>query len=710
MENRKQRGGLDYFKIVAALLVIAIHTSPLSSISSDADFIFTRIIARIAVPFFLMVTGCFILPQYLFEKSSDHRPLRRFLKKTLLLYAVAILVYLPVNIYAGHFKEAGFPGILRMIVFDGTLYHLWYLPAAALGMTLVVLLGRKIPFGGVAGIALALYIIGLFGDSYYGVIAACPAIRAFYDGLFHIFSYTRNGFFYAPVFLVMGAWFGKARPQTKRRKGIIGLVISGVLMITEGLSLHRLELQRHDSMYLMLLPCMFFLFQAVWSLDLKNAKPLRLISTVIYLVHPMFIILVRGAAKVIRAEAVLSEHSFIFYTVVCILSCAFAVLVERLLALWKKPSFLKDRAWIEVDRAKLRQNVTVLRELLPAGCQLMPAVKANAYGHGAVLFSKELNALGVKSFCVATAAEGIELRKGGVEGEILVLGYTHPAQIPLLRKYHLIQTVVDSTYAHLLNAYGKKVTVHLKIDTGMHRLGERFEHLDAICDIFQCKNLDIAGVYTHLCSADTNCVKDKGFTQKQGEAFYDVISQLKQRGYDCGKLHLLASSGLIHYPELAGDYARIGIAIYGLLSSREELERCPLNLEPVLSLKARVALVKDLYAGESAGYGLQYTAKQKEAIAVVTIGYADGIPRAMSYGNGAVLIHGCQAPIVGRVCMDQLLVNVTDVPNVKTGDIAVIIGKSGEREITAYDLAEQTGSITNEVVSRLGSRLDRILI
>lgn len=710
MEHDRQLGGLDYFKMIAALLVVAIHTSPLASFSATADFVFTRVLARVAVPFFLMVTGYFILPQYLFGQSADDRPLRRFFKKTLILYAAAILIYLPINMYAGHFEGAGIADLLRMILFDGTIYHLWYLPASILGMLLVVLLGRKVPFKGITALALALYVIGLFGDSYFGIAAASPAIRTVYGSLFCVFSYTRNGLFYVPVFLIMGAWFGKTRARPKRLKNTVGFLISGALMIVEGLTLHNFGLQRHDSMYVMLLPCMFFLFPLVLSFAWSPAKPLRLISTIVYLIHPLFIVLVRGAAKVIHLETILIDQSFVFYLAVCVLSCVFAVLAERLLSRLRKPQYGKERAWIEVDRNKLLQNVSALQGLLPPGCQLMPAVKANAYGHGAVLVAKELNRLGVKAFCVATASEGVELRRNGVKGEILILGYTHPTQFPLLRKYRFVQTVVDLPYAQVLNAYGKKVKVHLKIDTGMHRLGERSDRIEAICDIFQCKNLEIMGAYTHLCCADMKSTQAKENTKAQGAAFYDVISQLRQRGLDCGKLHLLASSGLINYPEFAGDYARIGIALYGVLSNRADLEQCPLKLEPVLSIKARVALVKELYAGEAAGYGLQYTAKQNERLAVLAIGYADGIPRALSCETGNVLIDGQKAPIVGRICMDQMLVNVTDIPSVKAGDTAVVIGKSGEQEITAYDLAEQTGTITNELLSRLGSRLNRMTV
>lgn len=368
------------------------------------------------------------------------------------------------------------------------------------------------------------------------------------------------------------------------------------------------------------------------------------------------------------------------------------------------------RAWIELDRAALRHNVEALRSLLPDGCELMPAIKANAYGHGAVLIAKELIALGVRAFCVATVHEGVELRESGVTGDILILGYTAPWEFALLRQYDLIQTVVDSQYAAELDRYGEPLRVHLKIDTGMRRLGERAEQIDRIAAIFRYRNLSIEGVYTHLCADDTKTARDAAFTRTQAGAFNDMISELEQRGFLCMKRHLLASYGLLNYPELGGDYARVGIALYGVLSNRADLEHCPIRLEPVLSLKARIALVKDVHQGESVGYGLTYTADRDRRIAVLTIGYADGLPRALSNGKGRVLINGMIAPIIGRICMDQTMVDVTGIPGVEQGGVAVIIGKSGANEITAYDLAEQSGTITNEILSRLVTRVERVML
>ncbi len=756
----KQSKALDYFKLFAAFLVIAIHTSPLAGINATADFVLTRIFARIAVPFFLMVSGFFLLPQYLFDKSADSRRLRTFLKKTFLLYLSAVLLYLPVNFYAGHFQDAGIWDILRMLLFDGTFYHLWYLPAVMLGTSLVFLLGKKLPFHAVFGICVFLYLLGLLGDSYYGFVASMPALKSLYDALFVVFSYTRNGIFYAPVFLVMGAALSpkafncvscgrlskwkSSKLQYAKRQFAVGFFACLSAMTAEGLLLHHFDIQRHDSMYLALPPCMYFLFRWILAANCDNDTPLlpsakslritkalRTISACIYLLHPLFIILVRGFAKVLGIESVLIDNSILHYIAVCLSTCAAALCLERLPHILRFFGILppdrqikgqkeepeadrndilkKGRAWIEVDSKNLRQNVHSLQSLLPPDCKLMPAVKANAYGHGAVLVSKELNSMGIQSFCVATVFEGIELRKNGICGEILVLGYTHPAQFSLLKKYRLTQTVVDYNYAQILNQYGKKLKVHIKIDTGMHRLGERCEETEKIEKIFSMKNLVTEGIYTHLCADTASLSSDKAFTAQQVRAFYDIVGRLKEDRRLHLKVHMLASSGLLHYPELAGDYARVGIALYGCLSSRKDLENCPVPLLPVLSVKSRIEIVKTLKKGESAGYGMQYTAEKDSKIAVIAIGYGDGLPRALSQGKGKMLVNGCEAPIIGRICMDQTIVDITDIPNVKAGDMAVIIGRSGEHEITAYDLAEASETITNEILSRLGLRLERVL-
>lgn len=370
----------------------------------------------------------------------------------------------------------------------------------------------------------------------------------------------------------------------------------------------------------------------------------------------------------------------------------------------------QGRAWIELDREALRNNVEALRTLLPEGCRLMPAVKAEAYGHGAVPVARELNRLGVDAFCVATAAEGATLRRAGVRGEILVLGYTDPVDFSALATYGLSQTVVDLPYAEKISAFHAPLHVHIAVDTGMHRLGANAGNIDELLQIFALPNLRIGGMFTHLCADDTEDPSDIAFTQEQIFRFYALAAKLKANGVTLPRLHLLSSYGLLNYPEAGGDFVRVGIALYGILSTRADMENCSLPLRPVLSLKARVASVRMLRAGECAGYGRAFTAMRETKLAALTIGYADGLPRRLSCGVGQALINGVRIPIVGRVCMDQTLVDVTNVPDVWQGDTAVLIGRSGDETISAGEVAGAADTITNELLSCLGARLPRVLV
>ena len=369
-----------------------------------------------------------------------------------------------------------------------------------------------------------------------------------------------------------------------------------------------------------------------------------------------------------------------------------------------------SRSWIEIDIRNLRHNVDVLQGLLPGNCVLMPAVKANAYGHGAVEISRELNACGINTFCVAAASEGVELRKNGIKGEILILGYTHPEDFHMLEKYRLTQTVVDYGHAILLNRYGKRIMVHVAIDTGMRRLGERSENIDKIAAIFKCKNLAINGVFTHCSVMDSRISTDIDFTNTQIHKFYDVLGRLKSRGYKLPKVHIQSSYGVFNNPHLSCDYARVGIAIFGMLSTLKDTESYSTGLMPVLSVKTRISAIKAVSQGEPVGYGMAFMAERDMKIAVLAIGYADGVPRGLSCGVGYVLINGQKAPVVGRVCMDQMMVDVSGVDSAKQGDVAVIIGESQGATITACEVAGQIGTISNEILSRLGRRLERRLV
>lgn len=370
--------------------------------------------------------------------------------------------------------------------------------------------------------------------------------------------------------------------------------------------------------------------------------------------------------------------------------------------------YQRGRAWIEINMEHFIHNVGQFQKLLPSKCAIMPAIKANAYGHGMDIIAKALQEIGIVNFCVASVEEAIELRKIGIKGQILILGYTSPNYFDALSCYSLIQTVVDFPYAKQLNDYGKPMEVHVGIDTGMHRLGERSDNIKNICDIWKCTNLRITGIFSHLCVSDGCSDRERKFTLKQIEEFNHVVDSLHKKGIGGFKTHIQGSYGVLNYPFLDFDYARPGIALYGVFSRSRDKVISKINLKPVLSLKARVACIKCLHAGESAGYGLAYTAAEEMKIAAVSIGYADGIPRELS-NKGHALVNGCESPIIGRICMDQLLLDVSNVPNIAPGDEAIFIGKSKNKEISASEFANHANTISNEILSRLGSRLERIV-
>ena len=337
----------------------------------------------------------------------------------------------------------------------------------------------------------------------------------------------------------------------------------------------------------------------------------------------------------------------------------------------------------------------------------MPAVKANAYGHGAGIIGKALWDMGIRDFCVASAQEGAELRESGITGQILILGYTPACQFEELKRYELTQTAVDYEYAKELNAFGEILPVHVGIDTGMHRLGERSDSRENIFKIWELENLEVTGVFSHLCVSDGNSARERSYTMEQIHHFEYVVEELHRKGFHHFKCHLQGSYGILNYSQCCFDYARAGIALYGIYSAKSDRANAAVDLRPVLSLKTRVESVKMLYHGEGAGYGLTYSARGNRKIAVLSIGYADGVPRELS-NCGYVLCNGGTAPVIGRICMDQMLVDVTDIPRVKAGDEAVLIGKSGDLEIQAEEMAQWAGTISNEIVSRLGERLERV--
>nr|ABB17545.1 VanTG2 [Enterococcus faecalis] len=709
MTKNESYSGIDYFRFIAALLIVAIHTSPLSSFSETGNFIFTRIVSRVAVPFFFMTSGFFLISRY----TCNAEKLEAFIKKTTLIYGVAILLYIPINVYNGYFKMDNLlPNIIKDIVFDGTLYHLWYLPASIIGAAIAWYLVKKLNYPKALMVASVLYLIGLFGDSYYGITEKISCLNSLYTYIFQVTDYTRNGIFFAPPFFILGGFIADNRPQITFGKSFLGFAISLALMLGEAMILHHFDLQRHDSMYVFLLPCMYFLFIVILHFKGKRLVSLRTASLIIYIIYPMMIVVIRLFSKLLHIQKLFVENSIVHYFAVCLTSVVFSVVLTTM---WNKykPKKAKhtadtDRAYLEIDLNNLEHNVKVLKRAMPQKCELMAVVKAEAYGHGLYEIATHLNKIGVKAFAVATIDEGIKLRQYGVLGEILILGYTAPARAKELRKYDLTQTLIDYKYALLLDKQGYDVMTHIKVDTGMHRLGFDAKDIEKISAVFSMKHIKVSGIYTHLCAADSVDEKDIFFTNVQIESFYNLLNQLKEKGITIPKIHIQSSYGLLNYPELKCDYVRVGVSLYGVLSSPNDRTKLHLDLRPVLSLKSRVILLREIKKGESVGYSRSFVANRDSLIALLPVGYADGYPRNLSCGKSYVLINGHQAPVVGKICMDQLAVDVTDIPNVKTGSIATLIGKDGKEEITAPMVAESAESITNELLSRMGHRLNII--
>ena len=688
--NRQPLPSLDRFRLLAAVLVVAIHTGPLGSFSPAADLWLTRVLARVAVPYFAMVSGYFLA-------RGHWQGTGRLWRHTLGLYAASVLLYLPLNLYAGN------PVGWRELVFNGTFYHLWYLPALLLALPIARLLAGTGRTGwAVAGL---LYLIGLGGDSYYGLAGQLPGLGALYEAVFLFWDYTRNGLFLLPLFLLLGAAFAPrpvpaACPST-------WLFLAGLgAMTLESLALHTAGIPRHDSMYLFLPLTMWGLFGLLLAVNGGQDRAVRRTAALVYILHPWCIVAVRGAARFLGLRGLLVENSLVHFAVVVPLSVALAFALQSLTGRHTLPPDV--RAWREIDLAALRQNTALLRDALPASCALMAVVKADAYGHGAVPVARTLQREGVRLFAVACLSEGIRLRKADIRGDILILGWTDPAQAPVLRRWRLCATVADADHGRALSAQGVPVRVHLAVDTGMHRLGIPAEEIGTLAELFALPHLPVEGVYSHLCTSDGTSQGDRAFARQQTGTFVCTLALLRGMGLDPGLTHLQASYGILNPACTAGHTfgaARPGLLLYGVYSDSNPVDH-PLPLRPVLSLRARVAAVHRVPAGAGAGYGLAFTARRDTCLAVLAIGYADGLPRNYGAQGGVVLLHGARCPVVGRVCMDQMLVDATDLPTPpKAGECATLIGTDGAGTLRAEEVAVACGTITNELLSRLGPRL-----
>jgi len=359
--------------------------------------------------------------------------------------------------------------------------------------------------------------------------------------------------------------------------------------------------------------------------------------------------------------------------------------------------------WAEIDLGNLKHNFEQIKKRLNPQTKIMITVKADAYGHGLIQVSRKLVSCGVDFLGVASIDEGINLRKKGIGLPILILGLVLKKDIAPLFAYRLIPTVCDEDLADALNkkarSLGKKVNLHIKVDTGMGRIGVLPQDtLKLVRHIHKLKFLNLEGIFTHFPFADMN----KDFTLYQIGLFNKLVSKLNREGINIPLVHSANSMAVIDYKNSHFNMVRPGLVIYGLYPK----QNLKINLKPVLTLKTRVIFVKRVPKGYGISYGHDYVTKRATTIITLPIGYGDGYPRNLS-NQAPVLIKGKRFKVTGKICMDQMMIDVGNFP-VKIGDEVVLIGSQGKNKITAEELASLSGTIPYEIVCGLGSRIPRL--
>lgn len=375
------------------------------------------------------------------------------------------------------------------------------------------------------------------------------------------------------------------------------------------------------------------------------------------------------------------------------------------------------RTWAEISLNAIEHNYNVIRNKVADDTKVCCVIKADGYGHGAVELSQVYEKLGADFFAVSNIDEGIEIRKSGSKLPIVILGYTPVSEAENLAEYDISQAVFSLEYAKELSEKCVEedciCKMHIKVDSGMSRIGfmcqefPRDEYsIEEICEACCLPNLEVEGLFTHFCVSDEDA-EGREFTKKQYENFIHVRDSLKKRGVDISVVHCSNSGAIEDYPETCCDMVRAGIILYGLAPSSKLADR--LDLVPAMTLKTVVAFVKEVQKGATISYGRTFTADRKMKIATVPIGYADGFIR-QNAKDGYMMVNGKKAKIVGRICMDQTMLDVTDIEDVKTGDEVVVFGTGENGEPTADSLAENTGTINYETVCLVGKRVPRIYI
>ncbi len=365
------------------------------------------------------------------------------------------------------------------------------------------------------------------------------------------------------------------------------------------------------------------------------------------------------------------------------------------------------RCWAEIDLSVIKNNYKTYKTLLPSGTKVMAVVKADAYGHGDCQVSKVLQDEGCTDFAVATLEEAINLRKAGIKGEILLLGYSPLSNAHQLIDYDITQTVVDENHAEKLSNINLKIKVSFSLDTGMNRIGLNADN-PAYCEKVirdYASKIQVKGVFTHLCTADCSDDESVNFTKEQIQKFEAVSDRIKD--LNLPYIHCLNSAAGLWHKSTRSVFARLGVVLYGLKPDYQN--KLPKDIKPALSWYSVISMIKEILPGEAIGYGRTFLVKKSMKIATVCVGYADGYNRRLS-NNFYVLINGEKAPIVGRVCMDQMMVDVTEIEGVELGTKVTLIGQSGSEVISADDMAYTIGTIGYEVVCNISKRVERFYV
>ena len=376
---------------------------------------------------------------------------------------------------------------------------------------------------------------------------------------------------------------------------------------------------------------------------------------------------------------------------------------------------LLKRTWADVSLDNLAHNVKLLRDRVEPGCIFLGVVKADAYGHGAIPISRRLKELGADYLAVSNLEEAIQIRRGGIWLPILVLGYTPPvyaedmASMGICQEVHALEYAKDLSQA--LDGTDKTLTVHLKLDTGMSRLGffayDRPQTYDELIAVSRLPHLEVEGIFTHFPVSDSLSQEDQSFTQLQYTRFTAMAQALRDAGLELPIRHCCNSGATLLHPEYCLDMIRPGIATYGI-SPSEELEGM-YDLRPLMSLRTTISQVRDFEPGVTVSYGRTYTTPSPRKIAVAAIGYADGLHRALS-GRVSFLLHGKRVPVVGRICMDMCMLDVTEVPDTKPGDVVTVFGRDGADFIPVDDLAKKMQTIPYETLCDVNKRIPRIYL